>query len=282
MSIRYFPLDGTDFRLSMGLQALRNRSFLDIDNHYSQDISEKQKLLSECREQVFAETDDTRAAEQEVNTLISAELSKYYPEISPSPETEDEPNPLIRAALKVQEDLVLMRASPNGYILAAACVCFPTGWNLVEKIGRPMQSIHRPVPGLNDRIGTPIDRFFRNLKPGKKVERFNWGLYDSDKLFQPGWWRRNRPVDTSINARNIGEKIFFRVERQTLQRLPNGSDILFTIRIFNNSLAEICENAVRAQRLLQGLRTMSTAMQEYKSLPRYKRHITAYLEKAAA
>ncbi len=280
MTVRYFPLDGTDFRLTMGLQALRGRSFLDIDSQYAQDIAEKRRLLSDYRDQVFAETEGTQSALQEIRQLIMEELAANHREISPLVESGAEPNPLVQAALMVLEDLVLMRESSDGYILAAACVCFPTGWNLVEKVGRPMQTIHQPVPGLNDRLGSPIDRFFRNLKPGKKVERFNWGLYDSKALFQPGWWRSTRPVDGSIRAENVGDKIFFRVERQTLQRLEDSKNILFTIRIFNNSLAEICVDLRRAERLLHGLQTMGPDMRSYKSLPRYQALITEYLERA--
>lgn len=280
MTFRYFPLDGTDFRLTMGLQALRDRSFLDIDSQYAKDITEKRRLLGDCRDQVFAETDDTDQAQQQIHCLISEDLTTHHSKVTLAETLGEEPSPLVRAALMVQEDLVLMREAPEGYILAAACVCFPTGWNLTEKVGRPMQSIHQPVPGLNDRLGSPIDRFFHNLKPGKKVERFNWGLYDSNALFQPGWWRDERPVDRSITAENIGEKIFFRVERQTLQRLGNSGDILFTIRIFNNSLAEICVDRNRTECLLHGLQTMETDMRDYKSLPRYEALITDYLKKA--
>lgn len=280
MTFRYFPLDGTDFRLTMGLQALRDRSFLDIDNQYAKDITEKRRLLGDYRDQVFAETAGTDQAQQHIYRLISEDLATHHSRVTPAETLGEEPSPLAQAALMVQEDLVLMREAPEGYILAAACVCFPTGWNLAEKVGRPMQTIHQPVPGLNDRLGSPIDRFFRNLKPGKKVERFNWGLYDSNALFQPGWWRHERPVDCSITPENIGEKIFFRVERQTLQRLGNSGDVLFTIRIFNNSLAEICVDRNRAGCLLHSLKTMETDMRDYKSLPRYETLITDYLKEA--
>jgi hypothetical protein len=279
MTVRYFPLDGNDFRLTMGLQALKNRSILDIDEYYAEDIAEKRRLLREHRDHVFAEIDATEEAQKQIYQLVFDDLADHHPGVK-AERFLDEPSPLVQAAMIVQEDLVLMRATEEGYILAAACVCFPTGWNLVEKIGRPMQTVHQPVPGLNDRLGSPIDRFFRNLRPGKKVERFNWGLYDSDKLFQPGWWRHDRPVDPSITSNNIGDKIFFRVERQTLQRLGSRNDILFTIRIFNNSLSEICKDRSRGERLLHGVQTMGRHMRDYKSLPRYQTLITDYLKKA--
>ena len=282
MSLRYFPLDGTDFRLSIGLRALRDRSWLETDRRYAQDITKKKALLKSHRDEVFAETPESRPAQNETLDLIKRELETNHSDVALIAECKSEPSSLVRASLLVQEDLVLMHETNEGYILSAASVSFPTGWNLTEKVGKTMQAIHQPVPELNTEIGTPIDRFFKNLKLGKKVERFNWGLYDSDALFQPSWWRQERSVDPSITSANIGEKIFFRVERQTLQRLPSGYDILFTIRIFNNSLAEVCKSKARAERLLHALRTMGTDMREYKSLPRYEPLITAFLEKAAA
>ncbi|WP_340148872.1 DUF3445 domain-containing protein [uncultured Sneathiella sp.] len=282
MSLRYFPLDGTDFRLSMGLQALRDRSWIDTDQNHGRDVAEKSRLIQDYRDQVFAETSGSLPAQQKIRQLVEDELAANHRDITAGTSAKDEPSPLVQAGLIVQEDLVLMRETDDGYTLAAACVCFPTGWNLPEKIGKVMQAIHQPVPGLNPRIGNPIDRFFRNLRPGKKVERFNWGLYDSDALFQPGWWRRERAVDSSITRHNVDEKIFFRVERQTLQRIEDDPDILFTIRIFNNSLAEVCEDKARAERLLHGLQTMNANMRGYKSLPRYEPLITEYLAKAAA
>lgn len=279
MTPRYFPLDGTDFRLNLGLQALKDRSWLDIDAQFEPDIAEKKRLLAGQREKVFAEMPGTEKAQQEILEQVRAERACHYPHIS-SNETISDDSLLVTAACLVQEDLVLMREQEGEYALAAACVCFPTGWNLLEKVGKVMHAIHQPVPGLNERIGPPIDRFFRHLKPGKKVERFNWGLYDSSALFQPGWWRHTRPVDTSITAKNIGEKITFRVERQTLQRLNNAGDILFTIRIFNNTLAEICERKDRTLRLRHALHTMPQEMRAYKSLPRYEQLIDDFLLQA--
>ncbi|MCF8467386.1 MAG: DUF3445 domain-containing protein [Sneathiella sp.] len=281
MSLRYFPLDGTDFRLSMGLQALRDRSWLDVDENYEKDLEEKQLLLRSQRTTVFAETEGTRAAQQEILDLVLAEFERYYPEICSPDDFRQDESPLVGAASLVQEDLVLMREEEEGYALAAACLCFPTGWNLIDKVGKIIRRIHQPVPGLNDRMGAPIDRFFRNLKPGKKVERFNWGLYDSAALFQPGWWRSGRPIDQTVTAETVSEKIFFRVERQTLQRLANETDILFTIRIFNNTLEEVASDRIRAARLLHGLETMDEAMQNYKSMPRYDKLIKNFLEQTA-
>ena len=119
------------------------------------------------------------------------------------------------------------------------------------------------------------------MKTGKNVQRFNWGLYDNPALFQPNWWRaqQNSP---EITAENIGEKTFLRVEKQTLQRLSNGRDTLFTIRIFNTSLAEVAKDPTRAAILLNSVRTMPADYQDYKSIQKYKDLYFEYLEEHCA
>jgi hypothetical protein len=278
MSLRYFPLEDTDFRLKMGLQALKS-SWLDPDEYHAPDLTEKKRLLYNMRNKVYAAVEGTEAAQEIILKLVQDELTSAHPQIHQSHGIAAKNDPsLIRAASLIQEDLVLMRQKDEDYILAAACVCFPTGWNLEEKIGRSMHHIHDPVPDLNSSIGDPIDRFFRNLKPGKIVERFNWGLYDSDALFQSADWREDRPIENSITADTIGEQIFFRVERQTLQRLEERDDILFTIRIYNTSLAEVTNESKRARQLQHALKTMGKDMQHYKSFPRYDLLIKNYVD----
>ena len=64
-------------------------------------------------------------------------------------------HPLELAGRLVQEDLCVMQAAledaenAGEYRLTAAALCFPTRWNLREKIGHPMSEIHNPVPGLS-------------------------------------------------------------------------------------------------------------------------------------
>ncbi len=277
MSLRYFPLEDNDFRLKMGLQALKS-SWLDPDEDHARDLAEKKQLLHKMRNKVYAAVEGTEAAQETILKLVQDELSLAYPLISTSFGGNSGDPAIIHAASLIQEDLVLMRRKDEDYILAAACVCFPTGWNLDEKIGRSMRHIHDPVPDLNSSIGDPIDRFFRNLKSGKIVERFNWGLYDSEALFQSADWRENRPIDKPLTADTVGEQIFFRVERQTLQRLEEKDDILFTIRIYNTSLAEVTNDLKRALQLQHALKTMGKDMHHYKSFPRYGPSINNYVD----
>ena len=275
--MRYFPVETGDFRFSMGLKPIRERSWLDVDNHYASDIKLKSDLLARHRDAVFATTTSADMAERDILKLVTEELANAYPDITPPVNNEE--NPLLKAALMVQEDLVLMQEGEGGsYDLTAASVSFPTGWNLSEKVGRPMQEIHNPVPDLNPAIGKSIDKFFQNMKPGKIVERFNWGLYDDDALFQPEWWRDRQPKKPEITLETIGEKFYFRIERQTLQRLPTPKSALFTIRIFNTPLGEVISDPVRKETLKHSLKTMPDAMRRYKTVAKYEDLLFRYLE----
>ncbi|MBO6825173.1 MAG: DUF3445 domain-containing protein [Sneathiella sp.] len=277
--MRYFPVENGDFRFSMGLKPVRNRSWLDTDDHYASDIKLKTELLERYKDAVFAENPHTEAAAEDILQIVTEELAAAHPHVTPPP--CEEGNPLLKAALMVQEDLVLMQQGEGGgYDLTAASVSFPTGWNLSEKIGRPMWEIHNPVPDLNPAIGNSIDKFFQNMKPGKIVERFNWGLYDDDALFQPNWWRDQQPKKPEITLETIGEKFFFRIERQTLQRLKTPDSALFTIRIFNTPLGEVVQDLARKETLLRSLSTMPDAMRRYKTVARYEDLLFRYLKQA--
>ena len=139
-------------------------------------------------------------------------------------------DPLELAGRLVQEDLCLIQLDGDGPIFTAATLCFPSRWRLMEKIGKPLSAVHGPVPLYADRLGRPVDRFMRHLKPGHIASRLNWSLLDDPALFQPGGkWRIEGGSD--ITAENAGDRVFLRVERQTLRRLPVSGAVLFGIRV---------------------------------------------------
>ena len=277
MSLPYFPVDADDFKLTMGLKPLRGENWIEVDCHYEAEINIKRQLIANQRDAVFATTPGAKFAEADVIKRIQANLSANHPQINQTPVPE-ESNDLIKAASLVQEDLVIMQETDDGFRLTSAVVCFPSAWDLAKKVGKSMREIHAPIPHVNKEIGNSIDLFFNNMKAGKNVQRFNWGLYDNAALFQPNWWRA-RQSPAQITAANIGDSTFLRVEKQTLQRLSNDRDTLFTIRIFNTPLAEVAKDPTRAAILLNSLKTMPADYQDYKSIKKYKNLYFDYLEK---
>src|ERR1051325_8892960 len=115
-----------------------------------------------------------------------------------------------------EPDFLLLRTATDGKIrLLAACVCFPSSWSLEEKIGRPIEEIHEPVPELNAAIGPQIHRFLSKLRPGPAWLRSNWGLSRSAELNQhPA--RKLPRLDESVKS---GE-VWLRGEAEALVALP--------------------------------------------------------------
>jgi hypothetical protein len=176
----------------------------------------------------------------------------------------------------VQEDLCLMQHVDGAWRLTAASVCFPTRWRLADKMGQPLDVIHDPVPGLRDRLANPMGRFFDRMKVARPVWRINWSLIDDEALYQPKGHGR-RQADPTITPENAGERVWLRVERQTLRRLAESDAILFTIRIHRWPLARLAALPEAAERLRLAIETMPAQMQGYKSLPVFGEAVRSYL-----
>ncbi len=177
-----------------------------------------------------------------------------------------------------------MEASPEGWRLTAAAVCFPTRWELRPKLGHSMTKIHGRVPGYGEKLDGTSNRFFDGIKPGDVFARGNWSLLDDPALYQPTGKMRSGQ-NSSIAPSTAGEEIWLRVEHQTLQRLPRSDAILFGIRIHRTRLREVSEDAEDAEAsrtLIEAIETMNPAMQRYKSLEWVRDPAIAYLRAAIA
>ena len=171
-----------------------------------------------------------------------------------------------------------MRKKPSGWNLVAASLCFPSSWSLAEKFGKPLSDIHRPVPGANDRLDPMIHRIFDNLKPDLPVWRENWSIYADDELrHSTGESTRS---DSGEHGKS-GEPAFIRREYQTLHRLPDSRDILFTIKILVEPLSFLetqdHPGSIAAE-LLQQIDAMSEAQKAYKGFNQGMIHTRNYLQ----
>lgn len=298
------PYAGTTTPFTIGLKPLDRARWLEIDRHFGDYLDEKRRLLDTRRELVFAEEDDTRDAQEEVLALVVSELSNGFPALYPDTRAWEtalaameaagslshEP-PLLRASLMVQEDLVLMRRGEDGWRLAAASLCFPSSWSLAEKFGRPLQAIHRPVPGFgpDSRNAQLIERIFDRLQVDQPVERLNWSLQTDAERYKPLSHDDRAHRATARPARfDVVDPVaaaFIRVERQTLRKLPASGDILFTIRIFVDPMATLAahpDRALLAGSLAGQLAALDTAQLDYKGLTADRDRLAGALRSLAA
>ncbi len=217
------------YRMAMGLTACPRADWIELDERHPGEVAERRKLLATRCDEVFAAVAGSEPARRETWDVLTAHLAETWPhwfaadgEVLENRLTGDrwdlaEPgcDPLEAAALLVQEDLCIIQVSDDGPLLTAGVVCFPSCWRLAEKIGRPLATIHGPVPFYGERLARPVDRFMRVVKPGHVAVLLNWSLSDDPTLFQPGGkWRTDR--NAHVTAENAGDTLFVRVERQTL------------------------------------------------------------------
>lgn len=161
-----------------------------------------------------------------------------------------------------EPDLLMLRASAEEQPrLVAGCVCFPSSWSLEEKIGHPLDFIHKPVATLNEQFAAPIQQFMARLKPGISWERINWGLSRSPELNQHPARKLPR-----LDARVGMEEIWFRAEYQSLVSLPASNGVLFGIRLVIEPIKELRKNPEFAAGLTRALQTMPEAIARYKGL----------------
>ncbi len=284
------PYDGSSKLFTIGVKPLDPADWIDVDDKLLAYLDEKDRLTERTFDKIFVAEPGTEAAQAEVLTLLADYLPERFPDIYQriGPQIDIVPAfrrvrldtpypPLLVAGGLVQEDLVLMRRDDTGWRLAAAHLCFPSSWRLHEKFGKALQEIHTPVPdfGRDTRNATIIERMFDNLRLEQPVLRWNWSLHADDTLHHPhsaGQWRFG---DEKIDS------LYFRLERQTLRKLPASGDILFTIRIYLDPLEamERQPNAGELARALIGQLHAYTPQQlDYKGLTLERDRLITRLE----
>lgn len=168
--------------------------------------------------------------------------------------------------------LVLAPDSRECFRLLCGAVCFPSGWDLNEKIGHGIGTIHEAVPGLNTAIGGQVNAFLARMKPGVSWDRVNWGLSRSPELDQhPA--RKLRRLDDQVGI----EEIFFRIEEQSLTPLPKTGGVLFGIRIVVHPLERLKQEPEAARGLAKALETMPEEVARYKGLGSARQRIMQLL-----
>jgi hypothetical protein len=282
---RHFPFQAGHDPLRMGVSAIDARHWFERGDDYAAQMAEKERLLATQRPEVFAILPQAEAPARELLAAIARWCAETHPaDFAREGDALRCPDgrrvalagkhPLEAAALLVQEDLCILQPDAAGtLVLAGACLCFPSRWRLADKLGHPMLAIHGPVPGLNARIGATIDRFLAGLKAGNIYTRTNWSLTTDPALFQPV-----ALPHAPISAAQAGERVFYRVERQTLRRLPETGAVLFGICVHQHKLAAFAAIPDQRRALAAAVAALDASLVEYKSMTAIKDAVVQYLK----
>lgn len=288
----YLPYESGPFRMSLGLTAVPEPAWIELDHHYPAHLAERRRLIAQRRPEVIDETPGSEAMQDELLAVLAANLCQHHPDwftrqgstlrnhllAETLSLTAD---PLDRIGRLVQEDFCLLREESDATLtLVAAILCFPSRWRLSSKIGRPLGAIHGPVPMYKDKLERPVDRFLAALKAGRIAQRLNWSIMDDPTLFQPTGHGVN-DGESPVTPDTAGEGLVMRVERQTFRRLPATGAIAFGIRVHVTPLASIVAQLGEAARLLAAVQALPPEMERYKSMLPFRPALLAYLQRHA-
>ena len=243
----------------MGLRPLDLDTWIEVDDEYESDLDLKAMLIAERPSEVIAAlaTADVDAASEELWSMVSAD--------APAPSRRADLHPIARCGLSTQEDWVVMVPSPRGPVLGAACVCFPSRWVLAEKLGRTNREIHAPIGHYEEHVAQAVDSFFDRISVEHPMWRLNWNLFDDPTLYQP---RRVGipPAGVTFSIDDVADRVWLRVERQTLRRLPQTGSVAFGIRIHQRPIRALAAGPGVLDRLRLAINALPEDTFQYKGL----------------
>ena len=183
-------------------------------------------------------------------------------------------------ALAAQEDIVVMRGGGDGPDAAELLqVCFPSGWDPSEKLGRGFRAIHEPIADNARLLGSSANVMKALLTKGPYI-RFAWSVSLSDRLdAHPELIGPDLPPGAWADPARVAAATFVRMERQTTHPMPDLGRGLFTIRIYVDPLeARLARQPDLRPRLAHILRSTAPAVRAYKGVDRLTPPLLAWLD----
>ena len=219
----HFPFLGGDPR-RMGVATIGEADWFERGADYAAQMAEKERLLRERHDAVFAALPEAEIASRELLDMVVRWVAAQNG-FAVDGETVACPrwtravhleaaHPLETASLLVQEDLCLLRtpapgdSSEGAPVLIGASLCFPSRWVLAEKLeGRCSRCMRRCRASTRSSAARSIAFSLRS-----KARSFALELESTTDpaLFQPV-----ALPHAPISAAEAGAHIFYRVERQT-------------------------------------------------------------------
>ena len=266
------PWQKLGFKLKLGLRSRHESQWLPLKDIFGDNderatqIDQKSHLFATKHAEVFSALPAAESASLELLELVYEHISKYH--LSTPPPINPALHPLESAARSLPEDLLLIapryisnssQSDAISWHLEAAALAFPAHWVLAEKMNQPLRAIHQPVPHYDEKLASPVDRFFTTMQIGPISSRQNWSLQFGDQLFSPQ--RSKRQSSTTNNGL---EELFLRIENQTLRKLPKTGYVAFTIRTHLLPMTLWQEDRDALQSLFEMMQEMSTGTKLYK------------------
>ena len=192
-------------------------------------------------------------------------------------------------ALTFQEDLVLVKADVNDPQDASKNDCadcflvtMPTHWDPREKLGLDFSSIHRPVAHrrILEKAHANLIKAMINQGP---FFRYNWSLTSVNQLsLNPNLLKSGAHslADSQLAGQgSLIDRLYFRVERQTISSFPKLSRCIFGIRIYQQPLAKVVTSESKRMILADAIDSMSEEVLRYRSMQAFAERLVIELRR---
>lgn len=261
---RYFPVKPLPLRMEAGLvrhgtdfgNGAVDRAYFQVDAELERYRAAKRAVPS-ARHAVVPQDDADRALLARVEHWIRATLADEHPEILAELGDAAAHAGFADVAPLVQEDLVVLRRTPDGGSRAIAVhVAIPSGWRPERIHGASFGAIHGPVPDFAKHPAAERSMLDAMVERGPYV-RFVWTVSADDHL-------DHHPEEGRREAWRLGGPGFLRVERQTTVPFAADEGSLFLIRTYLYPFASLSteQRAILATALEQ----LPPAIAVYKGL----------------
>lgn len=263
----YLPFLTGPLSLAPGLKPIAPEAWLTPDTE-AHTLADKHRVMREHRGDVYGARDGSEMAALELAALVHA---------AAGPGQGECPSALEAAASAVSDDLCVLIKDRDGlWRLEAASLCAPTFWRLSEKLGEPLGGLHGPVPGANPGMVSRIHRMFDALRPGQVLERFNWTVQPGPARFTPSQ-APFKKIAAELAEAGALDALWFRVERQTISKLPVSGAVAFTIRVTLDPLRAAFPDAAHVAAFRAAWEGIDPVLADYKGWPHYQRLVQAAL-----
>ncbi|MDO9637415.1 MAG: DUF3445 domain-containing protein [Pseudotabrizicola sp.] len=232
-SLPFAPWADARTRRLPGILPLDMADWLRVDDAFAGQMASRDALIAERQAEVVGQVSLAAQAIEELYEFVLKRLPAGFEPVGnavlrPDGVTValDPARPLQTLGRLVQEDLCLMQPDGAGqHMLSAAILCFPAGWMLAEKLGRPLLRMHQPVPSYTGDMARRVQRLMDAVRVDAPLWRAN-AHHSRAPLFNP--LREDAPKDTAQQ----GAMPYIRSERQCLIRLPVSRAVLFSIHTY--------------------------------------------------
>ena len=250
----------------MGLRRIAPEAWL--EGGEARPWARKDRLFRAVPDKVWGETQGSRPGQAEAAGLVAAFLGLRA--------RADHRPPLLAAARRVPDDLVLMERRAGDWAVSALSLSAGSFFTADEALGKGLEALHGPVPGFAERFLFRVRRIFDHLPVEDIVERRNWSVVAWRGLYAPEASEARRRA-LRQRPRQPGAGLYIRCERQTLRRLPQTGGLLFTIRIHLTPLRALAADPEAAAVFAQAWAAAPEDFRRYKGLAAVAQGVEAFL-----